>query len=82
MRPPQPNFAPSGTDACHTDCWSLCEKSFGGSGTDLLLKLVRFVGTTSGPDVGDYRALSRVEERREWCQVRPAWRPACRWAAG
>src|SRR3989442_321205 len=51
IRPPQPSFAPSpsGACACHTDCWSLCEKSFGGSGTLRCWYCVLVVGTTSGP---------------------------------
>ena len=31
-RPPQPTVEPSVPFDCHTDCWSLCENSFGGSG--------------------------------------------------
>ncbi|HQW67952.1 MAG TPA: aminotransferase class IV, partial [Gemmatimonadales bacterium] len=34
MRPPQPLTAPSAADACQMDCWSLCENSLGGSGTE------------------------------------------------
>ena len=49
MRPPQPEVAPSGRSDCHTDCWSLCENSLGGSGTDLALYCATVVGTTSGP---------------------------------
>ncbi len=30
--PPQPTVEPSAPCDCHTDCWSLCEKSLGGSG--------------------------------------------------
>ena len=32
MLPPQPTVEPSGDDDCHTDCWSLCENSLGGTG--------------------------------------------------
>src|SRR5687768_13856655 len=31
-RPPQPTVDPSVPFDCHTDCWSLCENSLGGSG--------------------------------------------------
>ena len=41
MRPPQPYMAPSGADACQTDCWSLCENSFAGSGHRLRVKAGR-----------------------------------------
>src|ERR1044071_3194904 len=30
--PPQPTVEPSVPFDCHTDCWSLCENSLGGSG--------------------------------------------------
>ena len=49
MRPPQPEVAPSGLAACHTLCWSLCEKSFGGKGTDCALYCAKVVGCTSVP---------------------------------
>ena len=44
MRPPQPDSAPSGADACQVDCWSLCENSLAGSLTDLLLYCALVVG--------------------------------------
>ena len=43
-RPPQPEVAPSGSELCQTDCWSLCENSLGGSGTLLALYWARVVG--------------------------------------
>ena len=49
MRPPQPDVAPSGDDDCQTDCWSLCEKSLGGSGTDFAVYCAFVVGCTSVP---------------------------------
>ena len=51
VRPPQPRRAPSpnGVFACHPDCWSLCENSFGGNGTLPLRYCVLVVGTMSGP---------------------------------
>jgi hypothetical protein len=49
MRPPQPEVAPSGLLACQTDCWSLCENSFGGSGTERAVYCALVVGTISGP---------------------------------
>ena len=48
-RPPQPEVAPSGDDDCQTDCWSLCEKSLGGSGTDFAVYCAFVVGCTSVP---------------------------------
>ena len=49
MRPPQPEVAPSGDDDCQTDCWSLCENSLGGSGTDFAVYCALVVGCTSVP---------------------------------
>ncbi len=49
MRPPQPDVAPSGDDDCHTDCWSLCENSLGGKGTDFAVYCAFVVGCTSVP---------------------------------
>ena len=49
MRPPQPDVAPSGADDCHTDCWSLCENSLGGSGTARARYCALVVGCTSVP---------------------------------
>src|SRR3954471_24539871 len=49
MRPPQPELAPSGDDACQYDCWSLCENSLGGSGTDPARYCALVVGATSVP---------------------------------
>ena len=49
MRPPQPDAAPSGADDCQTDCWSLCENSLGGSGTDFAVYCALVVGCTSVP---------------------------------
>src|SRR5207247_9669361 len=71
IRPPQPSFAPSpsGACACHTDCWSLCEKSLGGSGTERELYCATVVGTMSGPTLAttaslpsSQRVLNRSEE--------------------
>src|SRR5262249_51172517 len=50
--PPQPMVAPSLPFDCHTDCWSLCENSLGGSGLATRLVLwycARVVGWISGP---------------------------------
>ena len=49
MRPPQPEVAPSGSDDCHTDCWSLCENSLGGSGTLRALNWALVVGCIRVP---------------------------------
>ena len=49
VRPPQPDTAPSGEDDCHTDCWSLCEKSLGGKGTDFARYCALVVGCMSVP---------------------------------
>src|SRR5450432_2090689 len=49
MRPPQPEAAPSGACDCQTDCWSLCENSLGGSGTDCAVYCAFVVGCTSVP---------------------------------
>src|SRR5690606_27998924 len=49
MLPPQPRVEPSAPCDCHTDCWSLCENSLGGSGTLPPKYWRRVVGTTSGP---------------------------------
>ena len=49
MRPPQPLVAPSGFEACHADCWSLCENSFGGSRTERARYCAFVVGSTSVP---------------------------------
>jgi hypothetical protein len=61
MRPPQPSRAPSPTGwfACHTDCWSLCEKSFGGSGTERPRYCASVVGMTSGPTLATTASLPR-----------------------
>ncbi|MNS41340.1 hypothetical protein D3C72_736900 [compost metagenome] len=48
-RPAQPDDAPSGASACQYACWSLCENSFGGSGTRALMYSALDVGVTSGP---------------------------------
>ncbi len=51
-RPPQPLVDPSLPSDCHTDCWSLCEKSLGGSGLATLLELLycaSVVGWINGP---------------------------------
>src|SRR5262245_2430239 len=57
--PPQPIFAPSpiGACACHTDCWSLCEKRLGGSLTVRCWYCVRVVGTISGPTFASTASL-------------------------
>ena len=57
MRPPQPDVAPSGADDCHTDCWSLCENSLGGNGTERLVYWVLVVGTISGPTLAMMASL-------------------------
>src|SRR5580765_5280249 len=59
IRPPQPIFAPSpmGACACHTDCWSLCEKRLGGSFTERAWYCARVVGTTSGPTLARTASL-------------------------
>ena len=49
MRPPQPDVAPSSADDCHTDCWSLCENSLGGKGTERARYCALVVGCTSVP---------------------------------
>ena len=49
MRPPQPVVAPSAADACQYDCWSLCENSLGGSGTERAMYCSRVVGCTRVP---------------------------------
>src|SRR5688572_21626341 len=49
-RPPQPVAnGLSGRLLCHSTCWSLCEKSCGGRGTDRALYCALVVGTTSVP---------------------------------
>ena len=40
---------PSGDDACQDDCWSLCENSLGGSGTDFARYCASVVGMINGP---------------------------------
>ncbi len=49
MRPPQPDAAPSGDCDCQYDCWSLCENSLGGNGTDPAVYCALVVGWTSVP---------------------------------
>src|SRR5574341_1596058 len=49
MRPPQPEVAPSAPEDCQNDCWSLCENSLGGSGTDLAVYSALPVGWISVP---------------------------------
>src|SRR4051812_47329168 len=49
MRPPQPVRAPSGSDDCQYDCWSLCEKSLGGRRTERAEYCALVVGCTSVP---------------------------------
>ena len=56
-RPPQPEVAPSGSDDCHTDCWSLCENSFGGSGTLRALYSARVVGWIKVPTLSSTPSL-------------------------
>jgi len=62
MRPPQPEVAPSGDEACHTDCWSLCENSRGGSGTLPAAYCAFVVGCTSVPtlSITPIRPLSKM----------------------
>src|SRR5512143_1551712 len=60
MRPPQPEVAPSGDDDCQNDCWSLCENSLGGSGTERLVYWVLSVGCINVP------MFSSVASRPLW----------------
>ena len=62
-RPPQPTVEPSAADDCHTDCWSLCEKSLGGSGYLARSEpkyCWRVSGTTSGPTLSCTAALPEL----------------------
>ncbi len=49
-RPAQPDFEVFWPRRlCHWSCWSLCEKSCGGSGTDFAWYCALLVGAISGP---------------------------------
>ena len=61
MRPPQPDDAPSGDDDCQTDCWSLCENSLGGSGTEPAVYCAFVVGCTSVPTLSITPSLPPVK---------------------
>ncbi len=57
MRPPQPEVAPSGESDCQNDCWSLCENSLGGSGTERAVYWALVVGCTSVPTLSSVAIL-------------------------
>jgi len=79
MRPPQPTRAPSGACACQVDCWSLCEKSLGGSGTERAEYCCLVVGASRGPTLATTAARPASNSPRSspmlGCSAK--LRPAC-----
>ena len=72
-RPPQPTVEPSVPFDCHTDCWSLCENSLGGSGFAtrfVLWYCASVVGWISGPDVELHGEPARVPQRFQSRELR------------
>ena len=74
-RPPQPVVGGlSGTLLCHWTCWSLCEKSCGGSGTELALYCAEGRGIDERAHVREQRGLARAEEVVDFLRRRDAAR--------